>query len=304
MAFARTDLRERSARRHLAELLDTLHEHAAELVPALIESRLGDIPLRVLEKALDVHGTDVEPARLARMAYRDEPVPVAQSQPIYLRSASLGSRIVPRSRRAVYLESLRSSGSDNGTQTRPFWPFAPRDLLHGSRLPADFGLWCLKQAVALNETEPAVSRMLLSSAHVAIGDPAVSVGLTIETMRQRVRGHPALEEHLDGLLRPPAGPAERDTFEREAEAHRQRMAAERRQVREEWAAALREHEIRASREPVLACEPELVGDGISRPVRKRRRARLTDSAAERLRRRRPATGGGCHGGAARRGDTR
>ena len=240
-AFANKILVERSRERYLAELLDTLHEHAAELVPALIESRLGDLPLRVLEGALSVHGENVEPARLAgwlavanrSLSYNDQ-------------RSSAGIRAWledhPEIQMAVYLESLRSPGPDDDARRHPFWHFWHSDVLHGSRLPPVFGRWCLDQAVVLVDTEPTVSLVLLSHAHASQEDPSLSEGLTVETMHERTRGHPALERRLDELQQPDPDPPPSDEHSTEIEEHRRRRDEERQQQREEWAEALREHQ--------------------------------------------------------------
>ena len=240
-ALAYKVLLERSRERHLAELLDTLHEHAAELVPALIESRLGDLPLRVLEQALSVHGENVEPARLAgwlavasrSLSYNDQ-------------RSSVGIRAWLEDHSeiqfAVYLESLRSRGPDDDARTHPFWHFWHSDVLHGSRLPPIFGRWCLDQAVALEDAEPAVALVLLSHANASREDPSLSEGLTVERMRERTRGHPVLERHLDELLQPRPDPPPSDEHSTEIEERRRRRDDERQQQREEWAEALSEHQ--------------------------------------------------------------
>ena len=240
-AFANKILLERSRERHLAELLDTLHEHAADLVPALIESRLGDLPLRVLERALSVHGENVEPAYLAgwlavanrSLSYNDQ-------------SSSAGIRAWledhPEIQMAVYLESLRSPGPDDDAGTHPFWHFWHSEVLHGSRLPPVFGRWCLNQAVALINAEPALALVLLSHANASREDPSLSEGLTVETMRERTRGHPALERRLAELQQPDPDPPPSDEHSTQIEEHRRRRDEERRQQREEWAEALREHQ--------------------------------------------------------------
>ena len=240
-AFVDRVLLERSRELHLAELLDALSEHAAELVPALIEARWGDLPLRVLEEALSVHGENVEPARLAgwlgvanrSLSYNDQ-------------SSSAGVRAWlenhPEIQMAAYLESLKSPVADDDPETHPFWHFRHSEVLHGSQLPPDFGLWCLDQAVALVNAEPAVSLVLLSHAHASRRDPSLSEGLTVETMRERTRGHPPLERRLDELLQPRPDPPPSDEHRTEIEEQRRRRDEERRQQREEWAEALSEHQ--------------------------------------------------------------
>ena len=240
-AFANRVLLERSQERHLAELLDTLHENAAHLVPALRESRSGDLPLRVLERALHAHGETVSPKRLSGwLAVASRSVPYGDRRPSAHVRAWLEQR--PEIQKAVYLESLRASGSGDDVDRSPFWHFWHSDVLLGSQLPPDFGRWCLDQASALKDTEPAVSRALLGHAHASLEAPAISEGLTIDTMRRRTLGHTALQHRLDELLQPPSGSPPDEGHRSEIEEHRRRVDEERKQRREEWARALREHQ--------------------------------------------------------------
>ena len=238
-AFADRVLLERSQERHLAELLDTLHENAAHLVPALLESRSGDLPLRVMERALDAHGETVSPKRLGGWLEV-----ASRSVPYSDRRASGQVRVWleqrPQLQKAVYLESLRASGSGDDVDRSPFWHFWHSDVLHGSRLPPDFGRWCLDQALALEDTEPAVSRVLLGHAHASLKVPTISEGLTIETMRRRTLGHTALQRHLDELLQPPSGPPPDEENRWEIEERRQSRDEERRRRHEEWQRELRQ----------------------------------------------------------------
>ena len=239
-AFRDKVLLERSEDRHLAELLDTLQADASGLVPALTESRSGVLPLRVLERALDAHGETVEPKRLSEwLAVVSRSLPYGDRRPSAQVRAWLEQR--PQIQKAVYLESLSTAGSDD-VEKNPFWHFWHSDVLHGSRLPPCFGRWCLDQALALEDTEPAVSRVLLAHAHASLEAPAISEGLTVETMRRRTRGHTALQRRLDELLRPPSRPPAEDEHHREIEEHQRRRDEERKQQREEWAKALRENQ--------------------------------------------------------------
>ena len=240
-AFRHKVLLERSEDRHLAELLDTLEAYASDLVPALLESHSGDLPIRVLERALDAHGQAVSPKRLSGwLAVASRSVPYSDRRSSARVRVWLEQR--PRIQKAVYLESLRTSGSGDGVDKNPFWYFWHSDVLHGSQLPPDFGLWCLDRAVALDDTELAVSLVLLDHAHASLEVPAISEGLTIEKMHRRIRGHTALERRLDELLQPLSGPPADEERRGEIEEHRRRIYGARKQQREEWAKALREHE--------------------------------------------------------------
>lgn len=240
-AFTRRTLVERSEDRHLAELMDSLHAHASGLVPALRESRSGDLPLRVLERALDADGETVSPKRLCRwLAVASRSVPYSDRRASGQIRAWLEQH--PRIQKAVYLESLRASGSGDDVDRNPFWHFWHSDVLLGSQLPPDFGRWCLDQALALEDTEPAVSLVLLGHAHASLEVPAISEGLTIETMRRRTLGHTALQRRLGELLQPPSGPPPDEEHRWAIEERRQSRDEERRRRHEEWQRELHENQ--------------------------------------------------------------
>ena len=236
--FGKKTLLERSSDRDLAALLDALHENASEMVPALIEWRAGDLPLLLLERALNAHGESLEPDALCGW------LAVASRASFYSgKGSTAGIRAWleerPHIQKAVYLASLRHSRSDGISGTRPF---RYSDVLHGSRPPADFGLWCLGQALTLADTEPDVAQELLSRAHASLGDPSTAEGLTVEIMQRETLDQPALAHRLDELLRPPRLTLRDEDYSWEFEERRQRIDEEQRQQREDWARYLRESE--------------------------------------------------------------
>ena len=241
-AFKKTTLLERSQDQDLAGLLDALHARADELVPALIESRSGDLPLLLLEKALVTQGERLNPQRLLGW------LATARQASMY-RTRGSGSAIRswleerPQIQKAVYLASIRHPGSDDSTGAPPFWY---SDVLHGSQLPSDFGRWCLDQAVALAGTEPDAAQELLSRAYASRADPSTGEGLTVEIMQRETLDQPALAHRLDELLRPPRPPQREDEFLPEIEEQWRRKEEERRRQREdqreEWIHYLQDNE--------------------------------------------------------------
>ena len=241
-AFKKRTLLERSDDQNLAELLDALHARAGELVPALIESRSGDLPLLLLEKALVTQGEKLDPQRLLGW------LATARQASMYsTRGSVAGIRSWleghPQIQKAVYLASIRHSGDDDRTGASPFWHI---DALHGSRLPSDFGHWCLDQAVALADTEPGPAQELLSRAYASQADPATGEILTVEVMQRETLGHPVLARRLEELLRPPRPPRREDEFLQEIEEQWQREEDERSRQRdaqrEEWVQYLQDNE--------------------------------------------------------------
>ncbi len=247
--FRKKTLLERSQDRDLAGLLDALRARADELVPALIESRFGDLPLLLLEKALVTQGEQLDPQRLLGW------LATARQASMYsTRGSAAGIRSWleerPQIQKAVYLASIRQPASDDGTGVPPYWY---RDVLHGSRLPSDFGRWCLDQAVALAGTEPDTAQELLSRAFASRADPATGKGLRVETMHRETLGHPVLARRLDELLRPPRPPQREDGFLEETEEQRRREEEDRNRQRDdqraEWVQYLQDNEtsLRANR---------------------------------------------------------
>lgn len=231
-------LEDRSSEEHVVELLDAFHRHAAHLVSDWEESPFGELPLRLLVRGLESRGEQTELSRL--FEWLSAVGRCRQVHPAGEHERRVRAWLEARTeiQKAVHLEWLRRRSRDD---PMGYWRCA---ALHGSRLPADFGLWCLEQAIAIGDTEPAISEELLSQAHRSLQDPWTSEGLTLDVLRDRTRGRRALAEHVDRLCRPRVGgeSTDQDTYLEELEARRRQARDEQRQRREEWADAIRSHE--------------------------------------------------------------
>lgn len=227
---------------HVVELLDALHARGDELVPALKAARSDELPLLLLEKALVAQGETVDPDRLSGWLTTTRRVWMHSG-----RASSTGIRAWleehPLTQKAVVLASIRHLVADGAPQGRTFWE---RDVLHGSRLPSDFGRWCLDEAVALADTEPDVARELLGKAYASRGDLAADDDLAIEVIREQVRGIPVLACRLDELTRASILRASEDESLQDTEEEWRRQAEEHRRQRDEqrqdWIEYLRENE--------------------------------------------------------------
>jgi len=117
-------------------------------------------------------------------------------------------------------------------------------LLH-ARPPADFGLWCLDQAAALEASDPALAQELLGQAYRALPDSEIRDGLTLTIMRERVRAGllvRRLAELEDRRSTAESGTdAEADQWNQGLEARRAQLAEEERQRREGWQQGLISH---------------------------------------------------------------
>ena len=235
-------LLEASSDEHLAALLDSLNEDASRHAPVLVRPSLETLPEELLARCLEANGDHQDPERLYgwltagggshwRHHRKEEPARRVR--------AWLEAR--PHVQKQVVLTWLRRR--DRGDPHGPvsYW-FC--DALHRSTLPPDFGMWCLDQAVQIGDDEPDVSEGLLLEAYRSLHEPSTSVGLTLEEMRDRTRGHPVLARHLDDFCErgaASASPAE-EGFQREMAERREQWDEERRRLGEDWASHLREQE--------------------------------------------------------------
>ena len=240
--FWNQTLLEESSDGDLAELLDSLHEDASRLAPVLEQSNLEALPAELLARCLEANGDLQDPERLygwlaaagdsLRQYHRKE-------EPTRRVRAWLEAR--PHVQKQVILTWLRRRDPDDSHWPVGYW-FC--EALHGSTLPPDFGPWCFDQAIHIGDSEPEVSQGLLWQAYRSLHDPLTSVGLTLEVMQDRTRGHPVLAQHLDEFCERRAAnssPAA-DEFQQKMAERREQWDEEQRRRREDWAGHLRRHE--------------------------------------------------------------
>ena len=218
-------LLEQSSDRDIAELLDGL----TELMPALRATfrmyYLNRLPTSLLARALERLGDDQEPVRLYNWLSTGtypfwDPPRLPDESSLRIR-AWLEQR--PDTQKALLLEGLSRCPDDGefDNSAREVW-----DILHGSDLPDDFGLWCLDNAVAWVDVHHGAADHLLRHAVFLCDQEDGRLGLTHAVLRERTRGHEKLEHLLAELLqpRPQAVPCIRernvDTGQEEADRRR------------------------------------------------------------------------------------
>ena len=261
--FWNLTLLDKSSDQHLAELLDSLHEDASRLIPALEQSRLGALPVELLARCLEAKGDNHEPAQLydwlatagssLGRSHRKE-------KPLHRVRAWLEER--PEVLKKIFLTWLRQRDPDDSLRPLGYW-FC--EALHDSTPPPDFGLWCLNQAIEVSGTEPDVSQALLWQAYRSL-QSTTGMGLTPETLRERTHGHPALAQHLDELRAPRSSrvSAIEDEHRRKMDELERQWDEERRQEARGLGEAPPRTRGRAAGEQVLASEPAPIGDGVPR----------------------------------------
>ena len=194
-------LMEQSSDQDIAQLLDCL----SELMPALrVTFRmyyLNHLPARLLARGLERLGDEQEPVRLfnwlsaAIYPFWDPPaLPDGSADRIRV---WLERR--PDIQKSLLLEGLARCPDDDqfGFCADEVW-----ELLQGSALPDDIGLWCLEAAVAWAEVHQRAAHYLLRHAFHLCGQEAGGRGLTQSVLKERTLGHEALERLLTELLQP------------------------------------------------------------------------------------------------------
>ena len=193
---------EQSSDRDIAELLDGLNELMPDLRATFRRYYLDRLPTRLLARALESLGDEQEPVRLYNWLSAGtypswDPTGLPDDSTARIR-AWLEQR--PDVQRALLLKGLARCPDDGGFDMRAseVW-----DLLHGSDLPDDFGLWCLETAVAWADVHRRAAEHLLRYAFHLCDREAGGLGLTQSILRERTRGHEGLERRLVELLQPP-----------------------------------------------------------------------------------------------------
>ena len=194
-------LLEQSSDRNIAELLDRLNELMPDLRATFRMYYLDHLPTRLLARALERMGDEQEPVRLYNWlsagTYPSWDPPRLPELSGNLIRAWLEQR--PDVQKALLLEGLARCPDDGGFDTRAseVW-----DLLHGSTLPDDFGLWCLETAVAWADVHCGAADHLLRHAIHLCDQGTGGLGLTRSMLRERTCGHEALERRVAELLQP------------------------------------------------------------------------------------------------------
>ena len=239
LEFWRRHLLAQSTTNDAAELLDSLATSASQLGPTFDALRLWDLPLEMVDKALGLYRKTADVDRVsawlrtcARAAEEHRSNP---SQPLLGIRAWLERH--PEVQKQVILEGLEACqvGGDVGHSD-----FNNRKRLVGAKLPADFGLWCLKQAVRLASSKPGVARHLFLEAYRALQIPDQGVGLSLEVLQEQAQGHALLKEVLT-QLQTPEPPPDHEKHWRQQHAT---WVAEQEQERKQFLETVRLHENR------------------------------------------------------------
>ena len=238
--FWDTELLKKSSDEQVVELLDYLQQRLPDLQPVLDVRDLNFLPSTLLARGLKAYGDQIYLERLC--AWLDMGFSGNQDE-LWLSDEEAVLREIrswleqrPEIQKAVFMEGLaRCSEIDEFREHASNF----RKRLYDASPPSDFGLWCLKQAVAgANTTKPRVAEYLLEWAVSAHKDQSNNEGLSLEVLHEHTQRNETLTAYLDRLLAPPSIPPQQQEWQ---ERDRQ-YAEERRQQEEQWLEYIRSNE--------------------------------------------------------------
>lgn len=239
--FWNTELVQKSLPAHLADLLDSLVRRLPHLRPALDARRLSDLPAELLAAGLEAQGDQIETKRLydwlSTGLYGRHMAPADDSSEAIRRIGSWLTKR-PETQKRVIAEGLDRPPETGNFR---FHAYNVEMRLYGAGRPADYGLWCLKKAVALADAKPQVGEYLLEEAVWAHGNRRGDQDLSLEVLKKHAGANQQLSKTLDRLLAPPTAPPQ--PREREGESTDEESRQERHWIEHVQAnrAALREN---------------------------------------------------------------
>ena len=197
--FWQHDFLEQSSDDQVAELLDSLVERLPGLYIAIKSRQAGDVVLELLLRGLVAHGDTISTQRL----YDWLGIGSSDSEHLVRDLSNTRSKIRaqleqrPELHKAIILEGLnRSADLDS------FWSHAfavERRLYHATK-PADYGLWCLNQAIATVDTKPRIGEFLWLQAIDAHKHQRSNEGLSLELLEQYARKNETFKSRMGEKL--------------------------------------------------------------------------------------------------------
>ena len=235
--FWRRTLLAKSSGSDIPDLLDSLAPQISNLEQAFDGLHLPELPVALLERGLRLHGDLIARERVyqwlgagARMLdhLRGDPPNI-----ILRIRAWLEQR--PEIQKDVVLRGLKSCRDDHQVH---YADFMNRKRLFEARLPADFGLWCLKQAVAFANSKPQVAKHLFREAYRIYSADEPGEGLSAEVLREHAQQHECLENLLADL----ESPSHPSQEEAEWKRRQAKYLEEHQRRRREWREWIRSNE--------------------------------------------------------------
>ena len=204
--FWNTGLVQKSSPDNLAELLDSLVQRLPHLRPALDARRLSGLPAKILAAGLKARGDHIETERLYDwLGAGLHGLDVAPAHDTSESTHQIGTWLTqrPEIQKKVIAEGLDRQPETGNVR---FHAYEVQMRLYGAVRPDDFGLWCLKTAVALSATKPQVAEHMLGEAVWAHRNRRGDEGLSLEVLQEHTCANQRLKRILDRLLSPQPAP--------------------------------------------------------------------------------------------------
>ena len=236
--FWSTKLLAQSSDVDVPSLLDSLSSRVSRRKVAFRSRESSRLLIKLLERGLLVHRDGVDVQRVyAWLAIGIYPAKRLLSNPpeqlLRIRNW-LEER--PALQKQVILTGLLASRHNERVS---FAAHKARERLLGAKLPKDFGLWCLEQAVTLAPTRPRVAEHLFSEAYQAhVNRLRGGMELSLKVLEDYASRDEHLKKVLDSLRSPPP-PSSEEMKWRSDEAELTRTENE---ERRKWLAWIRSNE--------------------------------------------------------------
>ena len=203
LGFWRRQLTEDLSPKQVGVLIEGLIERMPNILDVIERQHLSEVPLRVLEQALQKLGDSVDTTTLYEWLSTAERV----RWRVYKGEKSLATirdwlAKRPDVQKCLILEGLSRSSGPGDVLT---WALDAKARLCHTAFPPDYGPWCIEQAIKLVDDRPWVAEYLVQEAFSHRGQNEGS-GLSIDEMQLRIEGLDVLESKLDRLLNPPPPP--------------------------------------------------------------------------------------------------
>ena len=237
--FWQKDLVAKTTAADISELLDALATSSSRLEPMFEALCVRTLPIELLRRGLHLHGESGAIDRLSTWLSTSirASEAFASNPPESLSEIRTWLESHPRIQKQLVLAGLeRCSRGDN----IGYSDIKNRKKLLGAKLPADFGYWCLMQAVSLADARPEVAKHLLQEAYRALETPALGEGLSLRVVEEHARQHPLLERTLTQLQAPPPSPPSEVRWQQ----HQATYLAEQEKERDQLLADIRSHKNR------------------------------------------------------------
>ena len=232
-------LLQKSTNDQISDLLYTLDDDTSEIVQTLQEAGLEDLPVRLLAEATQTIGDDINLSRLyGWLTATAPPIGWGRARNEHVDSVRSWLEARPHIQKEIVLKWLRLTDSpDCFTIYRRYLG----DVLHKSKLPDNFGVWCLEQAVSFAVSEQDLSKKLLKESFYSLRDPTISKGLTLPLIHQRVDGLAVLESQLQELSASQSSQTsanDENHWQEEMDELRDQQDAETKKRRDDWTSHL------------------------------------------------------------------